>query len=164
LRSAYFIKCVGVVKDESTGVVTELRCTYDPATRGGDAPDGRKVKATIHWVSAAHAVDAEARLYGHLFLKPNPDDAPEGLDWKSNLNPKSLDTLSGCKLEPSLAGAKPGDRFQFERIGYFCVDADSEASSHKPQAASTSGLLVFNRTATLRDEWAKVQARMKAEG
>jgi glutaminyl-tRNA synthetase len=113
------------VKD-ATGAVTELRCTYDPATRGGDAPDGRKVKATIHWVSAVHAVDAEVRLYDHLFLKQNPDDAPEGTDWKSNLNPKSLETLTGCRLEPSLASAKPGDRFQFERLGYFCVDPDSE--------------------------------------
>jgi glutaminyl-tRNA synthetase len=160
LRSAYFIKCVGVVKDEQTGAVTELRCTYDPATRGGDAPDGRKVKSTIHWVSAAHAVDAEVRLYDHLFLKPDPDDAPEGMDWKSNLNPKSLEVLSGCKLEPSLAGVKPGDRFQFERLGYFCVDPDSEASSPKPQAASSAGRkLVFNRSVTLRDEWAKIQKR-----
>ncbi len=153
LRSAYFIKCVGLVKDEKTGVVTELHCTHDPATRGGDAPDGRKVKATIHWVSAVHAVDADVRLYDHLFLKPDPDDTPEGMDWKSNLNPKSLETLTGCKLEPSLAAAKPGDRFQFERLGYFCVDPDL-----------SPGKAVFNRTATLRDEWAKVQARMKSEG
>ena len=164
LRAAYFIKCTSVVKD-ATGAVTELRCTYDPATRGGDAPDGRKVKATIHWVSAAHAVDAEVRLYDHLFLKPDPDDAPEGMDWKSNLNPKSLETLSCCKFEPSLASAKPGDRFQFERLGYFCVDPDSE----KGVGGQGSGVgekpkLVFNRTATLRDEWAKVQARMKTEG
>ncbi len=152
LRSAYFIKCIGIVRDEKTGAIAELRCTYDPATRGGDAPDGRKVKATIHWVSAAHAVDAEVRLYDHLFLKSNPDDAPEGKDWKSNLNPNSLEMLSGCKLEPGLAEAKPGDRFQFERLGYFCADPDS-----KP------GKMIFNRTATLRDEWTKVQARMKAE-
>jgi len=159
LRAAYFIKCTGVVKD-AAGVVTELRCTYDPATRGGDAPDGRKVKATIHWVSAAHAVDAEVRLYDHLFVKPDPDDAPEGMDWKSNLNPKSLETLLGCKLEPSLAGAKPGQRFQFERLGYFCCDPESLiASRHAPVAGGT---LVFNRTATLRDEWAKVQARVKS--
>jgi glutaminyl-tRNA synthetase len=148
LRSAYFIKCVGLVKDEKTGVVTELRCTYDPATRGGDAPDGRKVKATIHWVSAAHAVDAEVRLYGHLFLKPDPDDAPEGMDWKSNLNPKSLETLAGCKLEPSLGSARAEERFQFERLGYFCSDPDSRP-----------GTLVFNRTATLRDEWARIQKK-----
>jgi len=152
LRAAYFVKCVGVVKDE-TGAVTELCCTYDPATRGGDALGGRKVKATIHWVSAAHAVDAEVRLYDHLFLKANPDDAPPGLDWKANLNPKSIERLAGCKLEPSLAGANPGDRFQFERLGYFCADAES-----------APGRPIFNRTATLRDEWAKVQARMKAEG
>jgi len=147
LRAAYFIKCTSVVKD-ATGAVTELRCTYDPATRGGDAPDGRKVKATIHWVSAARAVDAEVRLYDHLFLKSDPDDAPEGMDWKSNLNPKSLETLTGCKLEPSLAGAKPGDRCQFERLGYFCTDPDSAVG--KP---------VFNRTATLRDEWARIQKK-----
>jgi len=155
---------VGVVKD-SHGEVVELRCTYDPATRGGDAPDGRKVKATIHWVSAAHAVDAEVRLYDHLFLKANPDDAPPGLDWKVNLNPKSLESLTGCKLEPSLAGAKPGDRFQFERLGYFCADADSEDANPKSQIPNPKGRrLVFNRTVSLRDEWAKVQARMKAEG
>jgi glutaminyl-tRNA synthetase len=148
LRAAYFIKCVGVLKDEKTGAITELRCTYDPTTRGGDAPDGRKVKATIHWVSAAHAVDADVRLYDHLFLKPDPDDAPEGMDWKSNLNPKSLEVLSGCKLEPSLAGAKSGDRFQFERLGYFCTDPDSAAEK-----------LVFNRTVTLRDEWARIQKK-----
>jgi len=147
LRAAYFVKCTSVVKD-ATGAVTELRCTYDPATRGGDAPDGRKVKSTIHWVSAAHALDGEVRIYDHLFLKPDPDDAPEGMDWKSNLNPKSLETLSGCKLEPSLAEAKPGRRFQFERLGYFCCDPDSRPGS-----------LVFNRTATLRDEWAKTQKK-----
>jgi glutaminyl-tRNA synthetase len=160
LRSAYFVKCTSVVKDEKTGAVTELRCTYDPATRGGDAPDGRKVKATIHWVSAAHAVDAEVRLYDHLFLKPDPDDAPDGLDWKSNLNPKSLETLSGCKLEPSLAGAKPGDRFQFERLGYFCADAESGDANPKPNIPNPkSPGLVFNRTATLRDEWARIQKK-----
>jgi len=171
LRAAYFIKCTGVVKD-AAGVVTELRCTYDPATRGGDAPDGRKVKATIHWVSAAHAVDAEVRLYDHLFVKPDPDDAPEGMDWKSNLNPKSLETLLGCKLEPSLAGAKPGQRFQFERLGYFCCDPDSRVADSLPLTASgpesgaesrkpsAVGQLVFNRTATLRDEWAKIQKKV----
>jgi glutaminyl-tRNA synthetase len=164
LRSAYFIKCTSVVKD-ATGAVAELRCTYDAATRGGDAPDGRKVKATIHWVSAAHAVEGEVRLYDHLFLKPNPDDAPAGMDWKANLNPKSLETLVGCKLEPSLAGAKPGDRFQFERLGYFCVDPDSEEGvGGQGRGAGEKPKLVFNRTATLRDEWAKVQARMKTEG
>src|SRR6202034_4771072 len=105
LRYAYFIKCVSVVKDDKTGDVSELHCTYDPATRGGNAPDGRKVNGTIHWVSAAHAVDAEVRLYDHLFSKPDPDDVPEGQDYKVNLNPKSLEVLPGCKLEPSLAGA-----------------------------------------------------------
>jgi glutaminyl-tRNA synthetase len=147
LRAAYFIKCVDVVKDGS-GEVVELRCTYDPATRGGDAPDGRKVKATIHWVSAAHAADAEVRLYDHLFLKANPDDMPEGQDWKSNLSPKSLDVLTGCRLEPSLAAARPGERYQFERLGYFCADPDS-----------APGRPVFNRAVTLKDEWAKIQKR-----
>jgi glutaminyl-tRNA synthetase len=155
LRAAYFIKCMSVVKD-ATGAVTEVRCTYDPATRGGDAPDGRKVKATIHWVSAAHAVDVEVRLYDHLFLKPDPDDAPEGSDWKSNLNPKSLETLTGCKLEPSLASAKLGDRYQFERLGYFCVDPDSGEARGEGRGGRS---LVFNRTATLRDEWARIQKK-----
>jgi glutaminyl-tRNA synthetase len=150
LRWAYFVKCTGVVKDPATGAVVELRCTYDPATRGGDAPDGRKVKGTIHWVSAAHAVDAEVRLYDHLFLKPDPDDVPEGQDYKVNLNPKSLEVLSGCKLEPSLAATKPGDKFQFERLGYFCADKDS-----------APGALVFNRAVTLRDTWAKMQQKKK---
>jgi glutaminyl-tRNA synthetase len=146
LRYAYFVKCVGVVKDPSTGAVVELRCTYDPATRGGNAPDGRKVKATIHWVSAAHAVDAEVRLYDHLFTRPDPDDVPEGQDYRANLNPKSLEALDGCKLEPSLAGAAPGSKYQFERLGYFCVDKDSG-----PQG------VVFNRAVTLRDTWAKIE-------
>src|SRR5207248_1153711 len=118
-RYAYFIKCVSAVKD-AAGNVVELRCTYDPTTRGGDAPDGRKVKGTIHWVSAQHAIDAEVRLYDHLFLKPDPDDVPDGKDYRSNLNPKSLEVLTGAKLEPSLAGAKVGSRYQFERLGYFC--------------------------------------------
>jgi glutaminyl-tRNA synthetase len=146
LRYAYFVKCTGVVKDPATGRVVELRCTYDPATHGGNAPDGRKVKATIHWVSGAHAVDAEVRLYDHLFTKPDPDEVEEGQDYRANLNPNSLEMLTGCKLEPGLADAAPGDRFQFERLGYFCVDADS-----KPQA------LVFNRAVTLRDTWAKIE-------
>jgi glutaminyl-tRNA synthetase len=153
LRAAYFVKCVGVVKDERTGAVTELRCTYDPATRGGDAPDGRKVKATIHWVSAQHAIDAEVREYGHLFTKPDPDDALPGQDWKANIDPKSITRLAGCKVEPGLAGAQPGDQMQFERLGYFCVDPDS-----------TAGHLVFNRTVTLKDEWAKIQKRAGATG
>jgi glutaminyl-tRNA synthetase len=145
LRYAYFLKCVGVVKDERTGEVVELRCTYDPATRGGNAPDGRKVKATIHWVSAAHALEAEVRLYDHLFTKPDLDDVPQGADYRANLNPDSLVVLKSCRVEPSLAAAAPSHRYQFERQGYFCVDADST-----PQA------LVFNRTVSLRDTWAKI--------
>ncbi|HEX9919913.1 MAG TPA: glutamine--tRNA ligase/YqeY domain fusion protein [Candidatus Methylomirabilis sp.] len=149
LRYAYFIKCVGMVKDEKTGEVVELHCTYDPATKGGDAPDGRKVKATLHWVSAAHALQAQVRLYDHLFTKPDPDDEEEGRDFKSYLNPKSLETLTSCRVEPSLAGATPGARYQFERQGYFCVDPDS-----------AKGSLVFNRTVSLVDSWAKI---LKAE-
>ncbi len=145
LRYAYFIKCVDVVKD-ANGEVVELRCTYDPATKGGHAPDGRKVKATIHWVSAAHALDAEVRLYDRLFSVEDPTDVPEGTDWKVNVNPKSLEVLYPCKLEPSLKDAEPGERFQFERLGYFCVDPDS-----------TPERLVFNRTVTLKDQWAKAR-------
>ena len=148
LRYAYFVTCTGVVKDPATGEVVELHCTYDPATRGGDAPDGRKVKATLHWVSAAHALEAEVRLYDHLFAKPDPDDVPEGQDWTANLNPKSLEVLSGCRVEPSLAAAAPGTRVQFDRLGYFCVDPDS-----------APGRLVFNRTVTLKDAWAKIQRK-----
>jgi glutaminyl-tRNA synthetase len=150
LRYAYFLKCVSVTKDEKTGEVIELHCTYDPATKGGNAPDNRKVKATIHWVSAAHALPVEVRLYDYLFTKPDPDDFPEGQDYKVNLNPQSLVTLTDCRVEPSLATAKTGERFQFERMGYFCVDADS-----KP------GALVFNRTVTLRDTWAKIDSAQK---
>jgi glutaminyl-tRNA synthetase len=149
LRWAYFIKCQEVVKD-AAGNVVELRCTYDPATRGGNAPDGRKVKATIHWVSASHALDAEVRLYDHLFAKPDPDDVPEGKTYLDNLNPGSLVVLQGCKLEPSLAGAPVGSRYQFERLGYFAVDKDS-----------APGKPVFNRAVTLRDTWAKIE---KAQG
>jgi glutaminyl-tRNA synthetase len=147
LRYAYFIKCVRAVKDEKTGEVVELHCTYDPATRGGNAPDGRKVQGTIHWVSAAHAVPAEVRLYDHLFSKPDPDDVPKGQDYKANLNPNSLVTLTGCRVEPGLAGAAPGSRYQFERQGYFCVDSKD----------STKDRLVFNRTVSLRDSWAKIE-------
>ncbi|HEY7153144.1 MAG TPA: glutamine--tRNA ligase/YqeY domain fusion protein [Gemmataceae bacterium] len=153
LRYAYFVKCVGVTKDEKTGEVIELHCTYDPATRGGNAPDNRKVKATLHWVSAAHALPAEVRLYDYLFTKPDPDDYPEGQDYKANLNSESLVTLTDCRVEPSLSAAKAGDRFQFERMGYFCVDPDS-----KP------GALVFNRTVTLRDTWAKIESAQKKKG
>jgi len=147
LRYAYFVKCVGVEKD-AAGNVVEVRCTYDPATRGGDAPDGRKVKGTLHWVAAGHAVDAEVRLYDHLFLKSDPDDVPEGQTYLDNLNPKSLDVLTGCKLEPALASAVAGNTFQFERLGYFCVDKDS-----------APGKLVFNRAVTLRDTWAKIEKK-----
>src|SRR5205085_4959433 len=112
------------VDKDANGNVTAVHATYDPATRGGDSPDKRKVKATIHWVSAEHALDAEVRLYDHLFVKPDPDDVPEGQDWRANLNPRSLEVVSGCKLEPGLAGASVSSRFQFERLGYFCVDKD----------------------------------------
>jgi glutaminyl-tRNA synthetase len=146
LRYAYFITCTGVVKDPATGEITELHCTYDPATKGGSAPDGRSPKATMHWVSASRAIDAEVRLYDRLFTKEDPGDAPDG-NFLLNLNPASLNRVT-AKLEPSLRSAKPGDRFQFERLGYFCVDQDS-----------TPGNLVFNRTVTLKDEWAKIQKR-----
>ena len=151
LRSAYFVRCERVVKNE-TGEVVELHCTYDPATRGGDAPDGRKVKSTVHWVSAQHAVDADVRLYDYLFTKANPDDAPEGQDFMSNLNPASLEVLTGCKVEPGLATAKSGAKFQFERQGYFCVDPDT-----------TAGRLVFNRSVSLRDTWAKIEKAQKGQ-
>jgi len=146
LRYAYYITCTGVVQDEKTGEVVELHCTYDPATRGGWAPDGRQVKSTIHWVSAAHAIPAEVRLYDTLFLKPNPGDDEDGGDFTTSLNPKSLEVLTECHVEPSLAGASPGSRYQFERQGYFCVDADTRP-----------GALVFNRTVTLRDTWARIE-------
>jgi glutaminyl-tRNA synthetase len=146
LRYAYFVKCEEAVKD-AAGNVTELRCTYDPATRGGDTPpDGRKVKATLHWVSARHAIDAEVRLYDTLSTVRDPSSVAEGVDWKSTLNPKSLETIKGAKLEPSLASAAPESRWQFERLGYFCAD----------RRDSKPGALVFNRTVTLRDEWAKL--------
>jgi glutaminyl-tRNA synthetase len=149
LRYGYLITCREVVKD-AEGNVVELRCTYDPETRGGNTPDGRKVKSTIHWVSAAHAVDAELRLYESLFTKENPEDVEEGQDFTSNLNPNSLEVLTGCKVEPSLRDATPGARYQFERMGYFCVDLDS-----------TAGKPVFNRTIGLRDTWAKIEQRAK---
>jgi glutaminyl-tRNA synthetase len=145
LRGTYFVTCTGVEKDER-GEITGLRCTYDPATRGGDAPDGRKVKATIHWVSAAHAIAGEVRLYDRLFLSDNPGAG--GRDFKADLNPRSLEIIADAKLEPSLAAAAAGDRYQFERLGYFCVDADS-----------ASGRPVFNRTVTLKDAWARIQNR-----
>ena len=147
LRYAYFIRCEQVIKD-ADGQVTELRCTYDPATRGGDAPDGRKVKATLHWVSAAHAVPAEVRLYDRLFTAENPNVEKDGQPFTANLNPHSLDVVRGCRLEPSLAGVAAGSRYQFERHGYFCADDDSRP-----------GALVFNRTVGLRDTWAKIEKK-----
>jgi glutaminyl-tRNA synthetase len=153
LRYAYLITCTGVVQDEATGEILELHCTYDPATRGGNTPDGRKVKGTIHWVSAAHAVQAEARLYENLFSRPNPGDESEGLEFTAYLNPNSLEVVSGCQLEPSLRAAPPGSRYQFERLGYFCVDLDSTAEK-----------LVFNRTVALRDTWAKIEKAQKEKG
>ncbi len=147
LRYGYFITCTGVIKNEA-GEPIELRCTYDPATRGGNAPDGRKVKSTIHWVSAAHAINGEARLYETLFAKENPNDLEEGQQFTDVLNPSSLEVVEGCKLEPSLAGAAPGVSYQFERLGYFCVDPDS-----------TPNKLVFNRTVALRDTWAKIEKK-----
>ena len=146
LMHAYYVKCVRIVKDEKTGEVLQVHCTYDPETRGGWSENGRKVKGTLHWVSANHSLEAEVRLYNHLFLKENPDDVEVSKDFKSNLNPNSLETLTGCQIEPSLIDANPGNRYQFLRQGYFCVDPDS--SSGKP---------VFNRTVSLRDTWAKIQ-------
>src|SRR3954447_8209513 len=145
LRCAYFVTCTGVTKDPATGEITELTCTYDPATRGGDAVDGRKVKATLHWVSAAHAVDAEVRLYDRLFTAEEPGASG---DYRTDLNPASLEVVRDAKIEPSLRSAPVGARFQFERIGYFCVDRDSTPS--RP---------VFNRTVTLKDSWAKIESR-----
>ncbi|MCH8893945.1 MAG: glutamine--tRNA ligase/YqeY domain fusion protein [Chloroflexi bacterium] len=151
LKDAYYITCTEVVKDEATGEIIELRCTYDPETHGGTSSDGRKVRGTSHWVSAEHAVDAEVRIYDHLFLTEDPDDVPEGGDFKDNLNPESLVVMKSCKLEQGLDQAKPGERFQFLRQGYFCVDPDST-----PEAP------VFNRTVALRDTWARMdQARKR---
>jgi glutaminyl-tRNA synthetase len=152
LRYAYYITCVDVVKDEQTGQVIQVHCTYDPETRGGWAPDGRKVRGTLHWVSAAHALKAEVCMYDRLFVKANPLDTQEGEDFKTYLNPNSLETLTSCRIEPSLAGAAPGSRYQFERQGYFCVDPDS-----------TEGHLVFNRTVPLRDSWAKIEKAQKGK-
>ncbi len=149
LRYAYFVTCTDVVKDDN-GEVVALYCTYDPATRGGEAPDGRRVKATLHWVSADHALDAEVGLYDHLFTQEDPDDVPEGQDFTANLNPDSLKIVTGCKVESSLRETKPLDRYQFERIGYFCTDP-----------GSTPDKLIFNRTVGLRDTWAKIQEQAK---
>jgi glutaminyl-tRNA synthetase len=152
LRYAYFIRCTGVVKDPRSGEVVELHCTYDPATRGGDSPDGRKVKATLHWVSAAHCLPAEVRLYDHLFTVERLDAIEEGRDLPDYLNPKSLESLTSCRVEPSLAEAAPESRCQFERLGYFCVDPDSRP-----------GALVFNRTVPLRDTWAKIEKALNRQ-
>jgi glutaminyl-tRNA synthetase len=151
LRYAYLVTCTGVVKDERTGEVVELRCTYDPDSAGGSPRDGRKVKATLHWVSAAHALEAEVRLYDRLFLREDPTAGEGG--YAAHLNPRSLEVLTGCRVEPSLSGAAPGSRFQFERIGYFCVDS----------VDGGAGRLVFNRTVTLRDAWANIEKREQAE-
>jgi glutaminyl-tRNA synthetase len=149
LRYGYFITCVGVVKDDQTGEVVELRCTYDPETKGGNAPDGRKVKATLHWVSADHAVRAQVRLYNNLFVKENPDDLKEREDFTDYINPEALEVLNNCCLEPSLAAVEPEGVCQFERLGYFCADR-YDSSKDKP---------VFNRTVTLRDTWAKLKKK-----
>ncbi len=149
LRYGYLVTCTGVVKD-AHGQVVEVHCTYDPATKGGNTPDGRKVKSTIHWVSAVHAIDAEVRIYDNLFTKEDPGDVPEGQDFTANLNPNSLEVLQHCKLEPGLRNATPTDRYQFERLGYFCADLDS--TPEQP---------VFNRTVALRDTWAKIEKKSK---
>ncbi len=147
LRNAYFITCTDVIKD-AEGNVSELRCTLDPSTRGGNSPDGRRPKATLHWVSAAHAIPVEVRLYDRLFAAEDPENVPEGKSFLDNLNPHSLEVLHGCLAEPSLAGAAVGARVQFERLGYFCVDSDSREDA-----------LVFNRTVSLRDTWAKISQK-----
>jgi len=153
LRYAYFITCAGVIKDERSGEVVELRCTYDPATRGGSAPDGRRVRGTIHWVSAAHAAEAEVRLYDHLFTESDPERIEAAPDFRTYVNPGSVEVLRGCRLEPDLVGAEPGSRVQFERQGYFCADP----VDHAP------GAPVFNRTAALRDTWAKIETALNRE-
>jgi glutaminyl-tRNA synthetase len=149
LKSAYLVTCTNVVKDEE-GNVVEVHCTYDPETRGGEAPDGRKVKGTLHWVSAEHAIEAEVRMYDHLFLEEDPYDVEEGESWLDNVNPSSLEVLTESKLEPTLADLKVGDRYQFMRMGYFCVDPDS--TPERP---------VFNLSVTMRDTWAKIKKRSR---
>ena len=149
LRYGYFVTCVAVIKDPDSGEIVELRCTYDPASRGGDSPDGRKVRGTLHWVSCAESIPAEVRMYDRLFSKENPEQTDDGVDFTAHLNPASLEVLPGARVEPSLAGARPGDRFQFERQGYFCVDPDSSGER-----------LVFNRTVGLRDSWARIERAM----
>lgn len=149
LRYAYVVRCAGVSRDEKTGAIKEIHCTYDPETRGGDTPDGRKIKGTIHWVSCCHAAEVEARLYDTLFTKRDPNDAPEGRDFTANLNPKSLEVISSCKAEPGLKDAAPGSHYQFERLGYFFVEG-----------VTAGGKPVFNRVATLRDTWAKIERKL----
>jgi len=151
LRYAYIIKCVDFVKDTTTGEVTEVHCTFDPDTKSGSPNAARKVKGTIHWVSAEHSLEAEVRLYDHLFVKPDPENVEEGDDWKNALDPNSLETLTSCRVEPGLADAGPGDRYQFERQGYYCVDS----------VDSSRGALVFNRIVSLRDTWAKIEKAQK---
>jgi glutaminyl-tRNA synthetase len=156
LRYGALITCHEAVRDPDTGEVVVLRCTWDPESRGGRSPDGRKVKGTLHWVSAQHAVDAEVRLYDRLFNRPNPLDVPEGEAWTDSLNPDSLQVLTGCKVEPYLrSAAAPGSRWQFERIGYFCADS---------QDSKSGGPLVFNRTITLRDSWARIERQLQGGG
>ncbi|MBN2298110.1 MAG: glutamine--tRNA ligase/YqeY domain fusion protein [Deltaproteobacteria bacterium] len=154
LRGAYFVTCTSFVKDEMTGKVIELHCTYDPSTRGGDSPDGRKVKGTVHWVSAPHSIEAEVRLYDRLFTVPNPVGEKEDRDFKAYLNPDSLKTIVSCRMEPSIKEAKPGETFQFERLGYFCADSKDSSMDHP----------VFNRTVTLRDSWAKIEKTLESKG
>jgi glutaminyl-tRNA synthetase len=149
LRYAYYITCTDVIRDPQTGEIIELRCTYDPASRGGSSPDGRKVKGTLHWVSAQHAIRAEVRLYDHLFKTPDPNEGTEDSDYTANLNPDSLEILTDCRLEPSLTSARPESPYQFERLGYFCMDAKDSTAPHP----------VFNRTVTLRDTWAKIEKK-----
>jgi glutaminyl-tRNA synthetase len=153
LKHAYYVTCENVIEDDNTGEIVEVHCTYDPETRGGWAKDGRRVKGTLHWVSADHAIDVEVRLYDHLFTLEDSSNVTEGTDFKDYLNPRSLEILTDCKMEPSLKDAAPGDRFQFLRQGYFCADADS-----------TKGKLVFNRTVSLRDTWAKIEKALKTKG
>jgi glutaminyl-tRNA synthetase len=150
LKHGYLVTCQEVIRDEQTGEIVEIHCTYDPESRGGEAPDGRRVRGTLHWVSAARALDAEVRLYDHLFIEPDPMAAESGADFVASLNPDSLEVLTGCKVEPSLTEAPAGSRCQFLRLGYFCVDPDS-----------SDGALVFNRTVTLRDTWARIERAQK---
>jgi glutaminyl-tRNA synthetase len=153
LRYAYYVTCVGVVKDDQTGEVIEVHCTYDPETRGGWSEDGRKVRGTLHWVSAAHSLEAEVRLYDRLFSVASPGAEKGEADFKTHLNPNSLETLTSCRVEPSLASAAPGSRYQFERLGYFCIDP----------VDSSDGALVFNRTVSLRDSWAKIEKKQQKQ-